>query len=114
MDKFCIYVLKDPDTGNPHYVGITELNWPQRLEWHLQRRLEGHLQFLSAGARRARWLLSLHERGLRPQIEALEIVTGSGAHEQERRWIQRLRRRGEDLFNGSHRPLPDDDTVSTL
>lgn len=86
-----IYALVDPNTQQVRYVGKS--NNPQvRLYRHFKEK--GHTY-------KNRWLQSLRERGLTPEIRILEEAPVSQWQERERYWIAFYREQGLDLANGT-------------
>lgn len=82
----CIYCLKDPRDGSVRYVGQTIKRLPQRLSEHVCR---------PAGKRMRAWIVELDALGLRPSIEALEIVPSADLNARERFWLKEMFLRGE-------------------
>jgi hypothetical protein len=103
-----IYVLKDPDTMEIRYVGVTSQTLNRRLSVHINKspNLKTHV---------ARWITKLLNNGKEPIIEEIEhnetdtIVWG---REQEEYWIAEYRKQGKRLCNhlsggyGQHPPKP--------
>jgi hypothetical protein len=89
--KVYIYTLTDPETLDIMYVGKTN-NITVRL-WH-------HIKTATRyNAAKNRWLFSLSERGLTPELNVVEIVQLSNWQERERFWIAEFRRMGFPLTN---------------
>lgn len=87
--KISIYVLLDPVTGEPRYVGLTR-NLPRRIS---QYRYKAH------SSRLDRWVKKLKREGMFPVPRLIETTDDPDrATHVERRWIRRLRRRF-DLMN---------------
>ena len=81
-----IYLLRDPRTGEPRYIGAT--SQPKiRLSQHLSHTTNGRTH-------RDCWIRSLAVLGLRPIYEVIERGMGSGWQEAERQWIALYRWRG--------------------
>lgn len=92
MPRCFIYVLTDPDTGEPRYVGKSERP-RERYSNHLNDHSRCH---------RTNWIRSLAAQGKRPGIEIVEEVVGEWPwQESERFWIARLRAAGFRLVNGT-------------
>lgn len=86
-----IYKLIDPETLEIRYVGKS--NDPeQRLIYHMSH-------CLYEKTYKARWLKSLHVRGLRPILEIVEKVPLAIWQEREMYWIQHCRSQGCPLTN---------------
>jgi hypothetical protein len=91
-----IYVLVDPETRQPRYVGKTWIPPEKRLYQHVW------------GAKRTPkpqhrdyWIRTVLARGLTPEIEVIEsgVWSPKEAYEREIHWIQGLRNLGVDLTN---------------
>lgn len=90
-----IYGLIDPRTKEIRYVGKSD-NPVKRLRRHLGKKN------IQKSFHAARWLRSLVEIGLKPEIAILEVVSGGENWEdRERHWIAYLRSEGCDLTNTS-------------
>lgn len=87
-----IYGLADPRTGHLRYVGKTVRSLKERLAGHTEVR---HRKFHNA-----RWVNSLWNKGLRPEIFLIEEVSGTGSDE-ERFYIAYFRSVGCDLTNAT-------------
>ncbi len=88
-----IYTLNDPETGEVRYVGKTC--------YTLNHRLHGHFNE-DRNSRKTAWVSSLRKRGLRPNIEELEIIPNSDDLDWqvcERFWIAYLKFLGCPLTN---------------
>lgn len=88
-----VYVLEDPRDGEIRYVGVTEN--PKARYGHHCRLSEN----IGKRAHRARWICSLLELGLKPEMVLLERA--DDWDEAERRWIRNLRAIGCHLVNGN-------------
>lgn len=90
-----IYVLVDPVSLMPRYVGKTSRT--------LKRRLSDHIQDAKKGGKshRANWIRQVLARGELPQIEAIECGLWSvdNTNLRERYWIGNLRQLGYKLTN---------------
>ncbi len=94
-----IYVLTDPTTGRPRYVGRTSKSVDERLSSHLtDARAKSNR---SRGSAKILWIRSLLRQNMRPLIRSVEVVEPADASAREAAWIRDLRRAGEDLTNGS-------------
>lgn len=88
-----IYSLSDPISGEIRYVGKTARDLERRLNQHLAEKRFAHKRC---------WIESLLRKGLKPQIETLEIIENSDDkdwQEVERFWIAYLRFIGCSLTN---------------
>lgn len=81
-----IYVLKNPQTNNIHYVGRT-LNEKTRYRQHIF--LAKHKKNKD---KKSSWIISILNKGLKPIMEIIEEVTESNAIEREMYWIRELRK----------------------
>lgn len=92
----CIYLLKEPTSGAPRYVGQTD-NPKIRLNFHVAhaRRCRGKA---TANCGVVRWILELLDSGLRPVMEVIEDKPVN-ADAAEQRWIKEYRERFCDLLN---------------
>lgn len=89
-----IYVLKDPRTGAPRYVGKS--NDPhERLERHLQDSKRGRKDYKSC------WIRSLLTLGDSPQLEILDTVDEIHWRQWEVAWIEFFISEGFKLVNGT-------------
>lgn len=87
-----IYILSDPNTGRPRYVGLT-CNPKGRMSCHLS---PAHADRNSA---RGRWVRELLSQGQRPEMTIVEECCTGTAAEAEHNWICRLLEQGEILLN---------------
>jgi len=97
MKKFLVYVLVDPRTGAPRYVGRSSsgLRRPRR---HIH---DSELRACE-GTHKARWIRQLKRLGLRYSIDVIYASDVDIAlSEAEVFWIAELRRRGFDLTNST-------------
>lgn len=83
-----IYTLTDPRDGLIHYVGRT--NSPKRRNWEHRNK--------SKALKYSPWHQGLLAAGLRPLMEVVEEVAGTGVI-AERMWTQKLREEGHPLVN---------------
>lgn len=87
--KTSIYVLLDPITELPRYVGKSD---------NPQKRFGSHL--LEKGfTRKIRWIKKLQKIGLQPTLVVLEYVDEDKWEIAERRWIRLFKMVGVDLTN---------------
>ena len=84
-----IYLLSDPITSAPRYVGATN---------NLRIRINNHLLGYSNG-RCKNWIKSVLRLGLKPLVEILEVVEKPQRQDAERAWILGFRQTGADLTN---------------
>jgi len=90
MVAYWVYLLSDPETLEPKYVGLTQ-NPASRAMWHKTRPRK------AANHALARWFQDLHTKGLRPRFQELGCISGEDtemvrqtAHSAERSWIRSL------------------------
>jgi hypothetical protein len=90
-----VYTLTDPRDGEIRYVGCTADP--------LAARRSGHLTDVYAGNNpdclKASWLLELVELGLKPEINAVEVVPFQGRDIYELFWIRHFKAKGCRLTN---------------
>lgn len=86
-----IYALSDPRTGEVRYIGATSRSLEVRLAEHLQNR--------RSSAYRVRWINSLLNEGVRPEIAAIAVVPLAELSDAECRWIATYRAAGARLTN---------------
>jgi hypothetical protein len=91
--KVIIYYLSDPDTGEIFYVGKTENHLNQRLNGHISKARK-HPEFALSSR-----IISIMQRGKRPNIEAIEIVNQGEWESAETFWITNMREKGHRLLN---------------
>lgn len=77
--KYKIYCLKNPDTLEIRYVGVTTLKLNQRLSQHKCAAFTTKAQ-----THCAKWIRSMKKA---PIIELIEICTGENWEEREKYWI---------------------------
>lgn len=75
-----IYLLRDPRTGEPRYVGCTGKALERRLAMHVSKATRSEDVRLNA---REAWIYSLSLAGLRPTIEPLATVPDEISREEE-------------------------------
>ena len=92
--QWCVYALKDPESGEVRYIGWT-CNPEKRLRTHIN---SGWLS--TPRTHRACWIRSLLSRGLRPLMEILESGFGDPAP-AEIAWIAEMRGAGARLTNAT-------------
>jgi hypothetical protein len=87
-----IYLLCDPDTNEPRYIGqtINPLN-----------RIRNHFQGLSVNPPLDLWFEELRLAGKSPRLDVVEIVNPGYGDAAEQRWIERLSVDGFKLLNFS-------------
>lgn len=90
-----IYALRDPVSGEIHYIGRT---------YKPRTRLTGHINAPGSYALLA-WMNSLTSRGLTPAMEVLYQCDESEVNSIERFFIERYQRSGHPLLNGGRHPL---------
>lgn len=87
-----VYALVDPESKEIRYVGKTSVGIARPNAHNRNARLEWTYK--------ARWILGLHARGLKPLVSTLEMCrNGADLIAAERRWIADLRARGCRLTN---------------
>lgn len=93
MKSAVIYGLFDPVTNYLRYVGKT-VSMAKRMECHIYNAKKKGKKVYSR-----RWIASLLNKGLRPQMEILEEVGEDQANDAERFWIAAMRLAGCRLTN---------------
>jgi predicted GIY-YIG superfamily endonuclease len=88
-----VYVLRDPRSGNVRYVGQS-IDPALRLRQHIRGRGVGF-------DRKSAWIRDVIEHGFMPVIQVVEETTAIDWPRIEGRWIERFRRRGVPLTNGT-------------
>ena len=78
--KFYIYVLKEPNTLEIKYVGVTCTSLSSRLSQHIYDSKKG-------GTYKRNWIKSLINNNLKPIIEKIEECNYSNWEEREKHWI---------------------------
>lgn len=91
-----IYGLIDPKTGQLRYVGKTVSLLKRRLAEHISDVRRGRVWIP-----RHKWILSLLQDGLCPEIIEIETLPTEGWREAEMFWIECLRSQGCDLLNAT-------------
>jgi ssDNA-binding Zn-finger/Zn-ribbon topoisomerase 1 len=95
---YFVYVLVDPITDQPFYVGMTK-NPERRFSAHLASG-NYHPEDEDRASRKARYISSLSLRGEQPEFQVLEYATDKQtASDREDYWIMKLIRDGHDLTN---------------
>lgn len=79
-----IYTLIDPRTDQVRYVGVT-FRGKQRFNEHMSRAVTG------GKTHRDSWIRSLITLNLRPIYQIIEVGSGDGWQDAERRWIAHYR-----------------------
>lgn len=88
-----VYLLLDPDTEEPRYIGQTvDLARRHRQHCREDRRED---------CRRARWLRKLRRQGKQPLLRVVHVTTAQQAPVDEKVWIAHFRMGGIDLVNGT-------------
>jgi hypothetical protein len=93
--KYYIYTLSDPITGDVRYVGKTN---------NIKNRFWKHTgpYYLKAGwIPKNKWILWLKNQGLKPVIEILDEGTEDNIDDLERYWIEQFKQWGYKLKNVS-------------
>lgn len=88
-----IYALRDPDTGDIRYVGMTG---------NLERRIIAHMQPVTNVQR---WIEELRKSGKTIKVDVLQECSFEAALLAERAWIDKMLSRGCDLLNISGVPV---------
>ena len=84
MTKYQLYCLKDPNTLEIRYIGITTASLKARLSQHL------YDVKVQKGTHKINWIRSLLLKNLKPIIELLEICDESNWEEREKFWIKNV------------------------
>ena len=95
--KAFIYGLLDPDNGRVRYVGGTK-----DLE-RRNRQPAGKWLYSKGNSMKNRWVRSLVERGILPELVLLENTTLDKWVARRRDWIASFRRAGYNLLNSDKR-----------
>lgn len=90
-----IYVLIDPLTRIPMYVGRTINPLSRRLREHINTAKRGKLK----DKRKEQWILGLLEAGERPVISCIEDVSRDAFQDAEKRWVSHYRLINAGLLN---------------
>lgn len=91
---WCVYLLIDPRTEKPRYVGQT-MRFNQRMKDHMMTCDRGTTH-------KDRWLTQLKNLDLKPTVKILEDnLTKDEWADAEIKWINRYRKMGCDLTNRS-------------
>jgi DNA-binding transcriptional regulator YiaG len=100
MEDVAIYGMFDPRDGIIRYVGQTR-------QFPLKRRLWLHSSNAEAmrgnnlASHAARWILTLADDGVLPEITILEMTTRDAAMSRERFWIEHFVVEGADMVNST-------------
>ncbi|RPH25972.1 MAG: hypothetical protein EHM93_19780 [Bacteroidales bacterium] len=79
--EYKIYCLKEEDTSEIRYIGVTIRELRQRLSQHI------HTGKKKTGTRISKWIQSLLNKGKHPVIELIEICDENTWEEREKFWI---------------------------
>lgn len=88
-----VYGLSDPRTDELHYVGKTECKLGVRLSGHVS------IKETRKNTWKNRWIRSLLDQGLRPEIWAIEEISAEQIEEAEAFWIEYFTYIGAELYN---------------
>lgn len=97
VKTYSIYVLRNPENNEVFYVGKTSKD--------LKVRLSGHMSDLGASSAKGQYLKILFDKGLKPTIEAVEVMYGTcyidsiKALDREIYWIKHYKSLGCNLTN---------------
>ena len=103
MDMKVIYLLRDPVTDAPKYVGVTS----QPVEDRLRRHISEAFNRSRANESKSAWIRDLVRAGNRPRIE---IIEDSFSHPEARGfiresyWIDKFEDEGIPLLNLAQNP----------
>ena len=100
MGRARIYVLICPETGEKKYVGQTRCSPKLRLRWHFKNMANRRNRGLTLSPV-ARWLMTLHAKGLKPKIVVVDNEAKWDISEAV--WIDRPTRDGAKLLNVASR-----------
>jgi len=89
--KTFIYILICPVDGNVKYVGKSN-NPEKRLKDHM-------LDFRCMDLEKAKWIIDLKRKKLKPKLEIIEQVDSFHWKEKESYWCDHYRNLGYTLFN---------------
>jgi len=94
MSHYCIYSLNEPDTETVRYIGLTGKT--------LKERLWGHTSKSKLKTRKASWILSLKNKGTKPDIILIEDgLSLEEAKKKEVHYILMFKSFGARLVNGT-------------
>ncbi len=94
-----IYSLTHP-SSNRFYIGKTECRLKDRLQRHIYQSLKN-----DKPTRKNSWIISLHNKGLKPEINLVAEVNDDEWVEKERYYIALARQvAGDDLLNSPNFP----------
>jgi hypothetical protein len=93
VDFVNIYVLKDPITNEPRYVGKTIKSLEIRKRGHLKERVKKRNTY------KYNWIKKLKDNKLEPIIELIDAYPISEWQYWEKHWIEEYRNRGFNLTN---------------
>ncbi|HZF64191.1 MAG TPA: GIY-YIG nuclease family protein [Chitinophagaceae bacterium] len=87
--RYTVYSLKDPDTSEILYIGVTSKSLIERLIGHISERKD---------CAKNKWIKKLISEGKVPLITAIEENIENG-YEREGYWIKYYQEKGLHLFN---------------
>lgn len=88
-----VYVLKEPNTNEIRYVGVTTQELNQRLSQHINAAKNHEKRHV------CNWISTLLKEGLRPVIEQIDDVPDNQWEEMEKYYIKTYRNIGCNLTN---------------
>lgn len=91
LPTMSIYGLRDPETKEVRYIGVTK-RAKQRYSQHVYRRVTSH---------KGNWILSLRARGLKPEFFVIREVPFSERETAEVETILQYRENGARLTNAT-------------
>lgn len=94
-DGCTIYGLRDPETGQIHYVGQCNGDPHNRYRKHIHLSQSGRERNIE----KARWIGELLAKGKEPSLVILEQCKADQLNEREQWWIKHYLAQGFDLVN---------------
>lgn len=96
LENIYIYILKDPNTDEIRYVGMTR-------EPHA--RLSSHLRGTKRYPKgpKGKWIQGLMDNQQKPVMEIVEVCNSSNWHGRESYWIAFYKEQGYNLTNGGEK-----------
>ena len=88
-----IYSLIDPDSRKIRYIGQTRVGLVDRLRGHIHNALK------FSHTRKSKWIQSLADIGLKPEIVSIEKTDENNCDDREDYWICYYRSLGYNLLN---------------